>query len=97
MLKLRPFQPSDADYVAVVTISNANWSDSPKTIAEEKYADVNRNPTYFFKRLIGELSGGIIAIGECGETFWLEVRSYRRQGIATALKVHAITIAKTQG
>ena len=72
LLKIRPFHPSEADYEAVVAISNANWSDNPKTIAEEKHADANRNPSHFFKRLVGELSEEIIAIGECGETFWLE-------------------------
>ena len=71
MLDIRPFHPSETEYEAIVAISNANWSDNPKTIAGEKHADANRNPTYFFKRLVGELSGEIIAIGECGETFWL--------------------------
>lgn len=71
MLKTRPFHPSEADYAAVVALHNVNWSDNPKALAEEKQADANRNPSHFFKRLVGELSGEIIAIGECGETFWL--------------------------
>ena len=72
MLKIRPFRPFEAEYEAIVAINNANWSDNPKTVGEEQHSDANRNPAYFFNRLVGELSGEIIVIGECGETFWLE-------------------------
>jgi hypothetical protein len=44
MLKIRPFQPTEADYEALVTVNNANWPDSPKTGDEEKRADAARTP-----------------------------------------------------
>lgn len=54
MLKIRPFQPTEAEYDAVVAVWNANWPDSPKTTDEEKRLDANRNPSYFFQRLVGK-------------------------------------------
>jgi GNAT superfamily N-acetyltransferase len=71
MLKIRPFEPSDAEYAALVAVHNANWPDNPKSGDEEKRADGRRSAAYFFQRLVGELSGSIVASGECGETFWL--------------------------
>jgi GNAT superfamily N-acetyltransferase len=71
MLKVRPFQPIEAEYDAAVAVNNTNWPDNPKTTDEEKRSDAHRNPAYFFQRLVGEHSGRIVATGECGETFWL--------------------------
>lgn len=71
MLKIRPFEPTEAEYKAVTAIRNANWPDDPKTIEEQKRQDKERPPNHFFQRLMGEYSGAIIAMGQCGETFWL--------------------------
>ena len=72
MLTIRPFHPTDADYVAFVAVNNACWPDNPKTADEEKHADANRNPDHFLQRVVGEHSGEIVATGECGATFWLD-------------------------
>lgn len=72
MFTIRPFQSTEADYEAMVTIHNVNWQDNLLIVEGEKRADARRNPDHFFRRLVGELSDEVIAIGECAETYWLE-------------------------
>lgn len=71
MVTIRPFQPSAADYAAIVAIHNAYWPDDPQTIAEVQQQDAARDPAHFFARLVGELNGTIVLVGQCGATVWL--------------------------
>ncbi|MCB0120841.1 MAG: hypothetical protein KDE58_01295, partial [Caldilineaceae bacterium] len=108
MLKIRPFQPTEADYAALVAINNACWPDNPQSIAGAMRADAKRNPAYFFQRLVGELAGTIVAIGECGATFWLAepgqyfwhcnlLPAYANQGLEAAMHGALMTLlAKEQ-
>lgn len=72
MLKFRLFQQSERDYGASVSIHNANAKHNPITVEQEKQADAQRNPDYFFQRIVIELDGDIIGMSECGETHWLD-------------------------
>lgn len=107
MLKIRPFQPTDADYAALVTINNACWPDNPQAIAGEMRADAERNAANFFRRLVGERAGTVIAIGECGATFWLAephqyywhcnvLPAYANQGLDTQMHDALMTLLVQQ-
>lgn len=72
MLKFRLFQQTERDYRASVAIHNANSEYNPITVEQEKQADAQYNPDYFFQRIVIELNDDIIGMSECGETHWLD-------------------------
>ena len=71
-LSVRPYRATKAELSAVVHVRNANWPDSPVTVSQQQQTDAERDPSHFFSRLVGELDGRIIIVGECGATAWLE-------------------------
>ena len=76
MFKIRPFDATDEEYTRIVEISNALWPDELNTVENLRYDDDNRNPNYFFQRLMIELDtpsstskaqGKIIGEAWCGQ------------------------------
>jgi len=79
MFKIRPFNSTDEEYARIVEINNALWPDELNTVENLRYEDEERNPTFFFKRLIIELDypslvveepGKIIGETWCGQDQW---------------------------
>ncbi|MCK5597707.1 MAG: GNAT family N-acetyltransferase, partial [Candidatus Eisenbacteria sp.] len=60
-MMIRPFNYSDADYQALVDISNAVWPDRPSVPQAAKENDKRRDPKYYFQRLVVESDGEIVA------------------------------------
>lgn len=69
-MTIRPFEPNDADYEAVVGISNGLWPDQLRSVDQFRYADENRDRRFLQERFLGEVDGGIVAIGTYGEMAW---------------------------
>lgn len=74
-LKIRPFEPIDAEYEAVVDVVNRAWPDDPSTVDIWKHGDANRNQKYLFQRFVGEVEDergapNIVAVGACWESAW---------------------------
>ena len=51
---IRPFQPTDADYKAIVDINNQAWPNQPSTVERYKHQDSIRTPNTF-QRFVGEI------------------------------------------
>lgn len=101
MFTIRPFNPTEAEYHAIIAINQAVWPDYPEDITEWQHADRSRDPNYVYQRLVVEQAGEIIAVGGYGETpgsyrpgkYFLDIMvlpDYRRQGIATAVYEHIL-------
>jgi len=69
-LTIRPFEATDAEYAAIVAVSNAAWPEDPGSVESWKHRDKTRDPKYLFQRLVGEVAGKIIAYGGYGESAW---------------------------
>ncbi len=52
---IRPFEPTDTDYSAIVKLFNQDRSGLPSTITIWKTNDDNRNSKEFYRRYIGEI------------------------------------------
>ena len=71
MYTIRPFEPTDADYEAVVAVQNAAWPDEPTTVHDMKHNDSQRNPKHFRQRfVVANESHGIVAAGYCSDSPW---------------------------
>ena len=72
-LKVRPFEPTDAEYEACVGIANANWPEEKSAPESWKHRDKHRNPERLFQRVVGEVDGKIVAFSSYGESDWAYV------------------------
>lgn len=70
MLTIHEFQASDEVYARIVQVLNGAWPDRPTTVAEMKHRDVTRNPTYYYRRVLGEIDGRTVAVGNALENSW---------------------------
>lgn len=98
-MKIRPFDYSDKDYQSYCDLGNAIWPDRPRVPEALRENDKRRDPKYYFKRLVVERAGEIVAGAGCGESDWTHVPGkfsihlqvhpdHERQGIGTALYDH---------
>ena len=69
-LTIRPFNPIDQEYKAIVAIHNAVWFDDLSYVEAYKFQDRKRDPKHLFQRLVVELNGRIVAYGIYCETWW---------------------------
>ena len=92
--QIRPFTP--ADYPGINEVSNAVYREYPSTIAELRFQDEHRDPRCKFQRWVAEQDGGIVGVGEYGQSpsmyhprkFSIEVTvhpAWQGQGIGSAL------------
>ena len=70
MSPIRPFNPTEAEYEAVVAVGNAAWPDDPSTVESKKYWDEKRNPKYLHQRFVWEQDGQIVAFGSYEQSEW---------------------------
>lgn len=74
MYTIRPFEPTDAEYEAVVAVANAAWPDEQDTVENWKHNDATRNEDRFFQRfVITSEAGQILAEASCRESNWAYV------------------------
>jgi mycothiol synthase len=96
MFAIRPFEPTDAEYVAYAALQQAILPEYHDTVEEWKHRDEARNPKFLFRRFVVDVDGRMVAVGTYGEPWWsqrpgkyhVEVLvhpNYRRRGIGTAL------------
>lgn len=102
-LTIRPFnQDDDNDYYAAIDVLNKIWPNNPSVIEQWKFWDERREEKYMHNRLLGELSGRVVAYAVYGETPWsyekgkffLEVQvdpDFQRQGIGTTMYDHIMS------
>ena len=101
-MTIRPFNYSDADYQALVEVSNAIWPDRPSVPEGTKEHDKRRDPKYYFQRLVVESGGKMVASANYGESDWTHVPGkfhinihvhpdHQKQGIGTALYDHIMS------
>ncbi len=69
-MTIRPFEAGDADYEAVVGISNALWPDERTSVRQFRYRDENRDQRFLLKRFMGQVDGDVVAVGTYGERAW---------------------------
>ena len=71
MYSIRPFEPTDAEYEAVVAVNNVAWPEEPNTVENWKHNDNERNLKYLFQRFVAVNGDGcIVAEGACWESAW---------------------------
>lgn len=70
MFTIRPFEPTDTDYVAIKEIDQAMFPEYPRSVEEWRYYDESRNPKYFYHRDMIEYDGKVIAFGNCSQIPW---------------------------
>ena len=74
-MNIRPFNPTDAEYEAVVGVINQAWPKMPFTVEAVRYSHEHRNPQYFYQRVVveDEQSGNMIAVADYFEASWAHV------------------------
>ena len=71
MVIIRPFESTEAEYEAVVSVINAAWPDEPNSVENMKFWDDNRNMKYLMQRFVMEdRHQRIVAEGACWESAW---------------------------
>jgi mycothiol synthase len=71
MYSVRPFQSTDEEYQAMVSIQNAIWPDErPLTVAMCRQNDEEWPVGAFHQRFVVEHRGAIVAHGSCYEDIW---------------------------
>ena len=76
IMHIRPFSYEDADYRAIVEISNAIEPDSPSSVASWKHWDSHRQKEHVFRRFVAEQPAAngsrvrVVASGVYGHTHW---------------------------
>lgn len=70
--KVRPFNPTNEEYQAIVDVYNADWPEDPATIATWQHEDANRDKRYLFQRYVVEIEADnkIVVEGCYGEDDW---------------------------
>jgi GNAT superfamily N-acetyltransferase len=103
---IREFEPTPADYKAVVDITNTVWPKRELEIDDLRRADAQHQPPYVRRRFLAEHAGEIVGHGLLEhrenmyhpQRFWLHIDvlpEHGRQGIGTALYDHMLTILKS--
>ncbi len=74
-MHIRPFEPTDAEYEAVVALINNLYADmQPSTVRDWRHGDETRNPKYFFQRFVAvKEDGSLVALGTVFEPQWTHV------------------------
>ena len=99
MFNLRPFEPTDEEYKAIVAVFNAVSPENLTALDDFKHRQQTRDPKYLNERVVVEVDDRIVAVGSYGESEWtyepgkygigIDVHpDYRRRGIGTALYDH---------
>jgi GNAT superfamily N-acetyltransferase len=70
-LHIRPFAGDHADYAAMTGVRNAAYPDYPLTIDELRLQDEKHDPKCFATRLVAELDGQIVGVGNCANMAWM--------------------------
>lgn len=76
IMHIRPFSYEDADYRAIVAISNAIEPELPSSISSWKHWDSNRQKEHLFRRFVAEQPAGngrsarVLGSAVCGHTHW---------------------------
>ena len=74
MYTIRLFEPTDAEYEAVVAVANATWPDEQDTVANWKHNDANRTKGRLFQRFtVEDNTQTIVAEAACWESNWAYV------------------------
>ena len=68
-MKIRTFRADDKDYAARMRLVNLQYPDDPCSIAELRHADETR-PDVWWRQLIVEKNGEVVAFGAIGQAFW---------------------------
>ncbi len=108
MMTIREFNKTDAEYQALCDVSNAVWPDRPSVPQGAKEHDKRRDPKYYWRRLVVESDGVIIASAVYGESDWTHVPGkffismqvhpdHQRNGVGTALYDHVMTDLAERG
>jgi GNAT superfamily N-acetyltransferase len=63
MFKIRPFQPTDAEYQAIHLVEKAVYPENAESAADVKHNDAIRKPEQFYRRWVVEEDGRLIAFG----------------------------------
>ncbi len=71
MIRIRPFDGSDADYAALVTIANAAFPDNHDTVSETRHWDATRPAHCIDERWLVEINGTVIAAAEYFHASWM--------------------------
>lgn len=102
---IRPFQPTDLDYAALVKLVNQEWPNNPSTVEVWKQKDSKHNPN-LNRRYIGELEhengNQMVAVGfvnnrdltkKPGNYFFKYYigKNFKSQGLDELLYTHMIT------
>lgn len=73
MYAIRPFNPCDNEFAALVELHNVIWPDSPSSVENWKYSYETRNPNFLRKRFVMEEDDEIVAWCSCWESVWEHV------------------------
>lgn len=105
-LTIRPFEPTDLDYAAMVKLVNQDWPNNLSSVKGWKYNDSKRNPKHLYRRYIGEIeieSGKqIVAVGFVNKRGLTNVpgkyfikyyidKAFKGQGLDEPLYTHMVT------
>lgn len=69
-LTIRPFEPTDAEYEAVLAVHNATSPDYAETPAEWRHGDETRDPKLKFQRYVALDGGQIVGFGAYYQPGW---------------------------
>jgi GNAT superfamily N-acetyltransferase len=72
-MKIREFEGTENDYLAMVAVDRAVWPDQLITLAATKHRDESRDKAYFLHRVMVEVEGQVVAVASAMEPHW----SYR--------------------
>jgi GNAT superfamily N-acetyltransferase len=106
--QFRDFDYSESDYAQVIAIWNGEHPHNKTEIHEYRYQDKERNPDYFWQRVVAEMNGRVIGYGIYCETWWsarpgkyhlkfITHPDYRQQGIASAFYERVLEILTARG
>ena len=68
-MKTRTFRADDRDYAARMRLVNLQYPDDPCSVAELRHADETK-PDVWWRQLIVEKNGEVVAFGAIGQAFW---------------------------
>lgn len=100
MIQIRPFNPTDAEYEAILRLRNTIQPDNPSTVAIWRHWDDQRNPDEIFRRFVVEADSWLLAYGHVGETatrdgtFFIEAHihpNHQGGGLTRQLYDHLLT------
>jgi GNAT superfamily N-acetyltransferase len=100
---IRAFSKTDADYEAVAEIHNMLWPEYLESTEGMRANDANRDPRFYFQRLMWEEKGKVVAYASFGEPAWsykpgkyfiyIQVLpDHQRRGIGSSLYDHIVEI-----